>query len=104
MPEGRRRAATLLGQPEQHLRHAPVPQSAEGADSKPAQCAFESHRGHSDIVGLSADTASGAVPCSRGAPDSRPCPGKPRHPAPEDHTATARPPGWLRWTRITVTR
>ena len=30
-----------------HDRHAPVPQSAEGADSKPAQCAFESHRGHS---------------------------------------------------------
>jgi catechol 2,3-dioxygenase-like lactoylglutathione lyase family enzyme len=28
-------------------RWAPVPQSAEGADSKPAQCAFESHRGHS---------------------------------------------------------
>ena len=27
-------------------RRAPVPQSAEGADSKPAQCAFESHRGH----------------------------------------------------------
>src|SRR3954449_8138631 len=44
MPEVRHLPARLRGRP------APVPQSAEGADSKPAQCAFESHRGHSHTV------------------------------------------------------
>src|SRR3954467_331791 len=44
------------------FRWAPVPQSAEGADSKPAQCAFESHRGHSDTAILRIAPRPRAVP------------------------------------------
>src|SRR3954467_7571439 len=52
------------------FRWAPVPQSAEGADSKPAQCAFESHRGHSDMAILRIARRPRAVPDLRRASSS----------------------------------